>query len=55
MNEFFEQAKAPRCEQSQEWRHQACAVRAVFITVSSDGVVMRDSWEETAKTGHWRA
>lgn len=29
--------------------------RAVFITVSSDGVVLRDSWEETAQTGHWRA
>lgn len=29
--------------------------RAVFITVSSEGVVLRDSWEETAKTQHWRA
>ena len=29
--------------------------RAGFITVSSDGVVRRDSWEETAQTGHWRA
>lgn len=29
--------------------------RAVFITVSSDGVVLRDSWEEAAQTGHWRA
>lgn len=29
--------------------------RAVFIKVSSDGVVLRDSWEETAQTGHWRA
>ncbi|MGN1027580.1 MAG: cell wall hydrolase [Faecousia sp.] len=29
--------------------------RAVFITVSSDGVVLRDRWEETAQTGHWRA
>lgn len=29
--------------------------RALFITVSSDGVVLRDSWEETAQTGHWRA
>lgn len=28
---------------------------AVFITVSSEGVVLRDSWEETAKTQHWRA
>lgn len=29
--------------------------RAVFITVSNDGVVLRDSWDETAQTGHWRA
>ena len=29
--------------------------RAVFITVSSDGVVLRDSWDETVQTGHWRA
>lgn len=28
---------------------------AVFITVSSEGVVLRDSWEETTKTQHWRA
>ena len=28
---------------------------AVFITVSSDGVVLRDSFEETRSTGHWRA
>lgn len=28
---------------------------AVFISVSSEGVVLRDSWEETAKTQHWRA
>lgn len=28
---------------------------AVFITVSDEGVVLRDSWEETAKTQHWRA
>lgn len=28
---------------------------AVFITVSDEGVVLRDSWEETAQTGHWRA
>lgn len=30
-------------------------VTAVFITVSSDGVVLRDTWEETSHTGHWRA
>ena len=29
--------------------------RAVFITVSSDGVELRDSFEETRSTGHWRA
>lgn len=29
--------------------------RAVFITVSDEGVVLRDSWEETTKTQHWRA
>lgn len=29
--------------------------RAVFITVSSDGVVLRDSFEETRSTGYWRA
>lgn len=28
---------------------------AVFIAVSSEGVVLRDSWEETTKTQHWRA
>lgn len=28
---------------------------AVFISVSGEGVVLRDSWEETAKTQHWRA
>lgn len=28
---------------------------AVFITVSSDGVVLRDNFEETRSTGHWRA
>lgn len=28
---------------------------AVFITVSSDGVELRDSFEETRSTGHWRA
>ena len=28
---------------------------AVFIAVSSEGVVLRDSWEETEKTQHWRA
>lgn len=29
--------------------------RAVFIAVNSNGVVLRDSWEETAQTGYWRA
>ena len=29
--------------------------RAVFITVSNDGVELRDSFEETRSTGHWRA
>ena len=29
--------------------------RAVFIAVSSDGVVLRDSFEETRSTGYWRA
>ena len=29
--------------------------RAVFITVSSEGVELRDSFEETRSTGHWRA
>lgn len=29
--------------------------QAVYITISCDGVVLRDSWEETAKTQHWRA
>lgn len=28
---------------------------AVFITVSCDGVVLRDNFEETTKTQHWRA
>ena len=28
---------------------------AVFITVSNDGVELRDSFEETRGTGHWRA
>ena len=29
--------------------------RAVFITVSSDGVELRDSFEESRNTGYWRA
>lgn len=29
--------------------------RAVFITVSSDGVELRDSFEESRSTGYWRA
>lgn len=29
--------------------------RAVFITVSSEGVELRDSFEETRSTGYWRA
>lgn len=29
--------------------------RAVFITVSGDGVELRDSFEESRNTGHWRA
>ena len=29
--------------------------RAVFITVNSDGVVLRDTWEENRNTGYWRA
>lgn len=28
---------------------------AVFITVSSEGVVLRDSFEESRNTGYWRA
>ena len=28
---------------------------AVFIAVSSEGVELRDSFEETRSTGHWRA
>lgn len=28
---------------------------AVYITISGEGVVLRDTWEETAQTGHWRA
>ena len=44
--------------QVSRWRNgdiRPAPSRAVFITVSSDGVVLRDSWEETAQTGHWRA
>ena len=29
--------------------------RAVFIAVSNEGVELRDSFEETRSTGHWRA
>ena len=29
--------------------------RAVFITVSGEGVELRDSFEETRSTGYWRA
>lgn len=29
--------------------------RAVFITVSNEGVELRDSFEETRSTGYWRA
>ena len=28
---------------------------AVFIAVSSEGVVLRDSWEDSRNTGYWRA
>lgn len=28
---------------------------AVFIAVSSEGVVLRDSWEDSWSTGYWRA
>ena len=28
---------------------------AVFITASSEGVVLRDSWEDSWSTGYWRA
>lgn len=28
---------------------------AVFIAVSSEGVVLRDSWEDSRSTGYWRA
>ena len=28
---------------------------AVFIAVSSEGVELRDGFEETRSTGHWRA
>ena len=28
---------------------------AVFITVSSEGVLLRDSWEDSWSTGYWRA
>ena len=28
---------------------------AVFIAVSSEGVVLRDSWEDRRSTGYWRA
>jgi hypothetical protein len=30
-------------------------ISAVFLTVSSDGVVLRTTFEETAKTSYWRA
>lgn len=29
--------------------------RAVFITVSNEGVVLRDNWEDGRTTGYWRA
>lgn len=28
---------------------------AVFISVSGEGVVLRDSWEDSRSTGYWRA
>lgn len=44
--------------QVSRWRNgdiRPCPSTAVFITVSSDGVVLRDTWDETSHTGHWRA
>lgn len=44
--------------QASRWRNgdiRPAPSRAVFITVSSDGVVLRDSFEETRSTGYWRA
>lgn len=32
-----------------------CPSRAVFISVNSEGVVLRDTWEENRNTGYWRA
>lgn len=29
--------------------------QAVYMTISSEGVALRDTWNETAQTGHWRA
>lgn len=44
--------------QVSRWKNgdiRPCPSTAVFISVSSEGVVLRDSWEETSHTGHWRA
>lgn len=44
--------------QMSRWRNgdiRPAPSRAVFITVSSEGVVLRDSFEETRSTGYWRA
>ena len=32
-----------------------CPSTAVFIAVSNEGVVLRDTWDENSHTGHWRA
>ena len=44
--------------QVSRWKNgdiRPCPSTAVFITVSSDGVELRDSFEETRGTGYWRA
>ena len=44
--------------QASRWRNgdiRPVPSTAVFITVSNDGVELRDSFEETRSTGHWRA
>ena len=44
--------------QISRWKNgdiRPCSEDAVFITVSSDGVELRDEWDESVKCNKWRA
>lgn len=44
--------------QVSRWRNgdiRPCGSGAVYITVTSDGVELRDTWEDNVKCNKWRA